>query len=130
MHEILPFHIIFDISSHVTLKIRSSVVNIHHYSNFINCMVIHSISTHRNLNLCQVKQGLHDVIYLTDSFVFTLSHCVNLKTMRHKSASFNRIVADKSSHIARVTCAIYHLRFYSILFTPISSLRNLHSDLA
>ena len=44
----------------------------------------------------QIKLGLHDAICRTDSFVFTLGHCVNFKAMRYESTSFNRIVADKS----------------------------------
>ena len=30
-----------------------------------------------------------------DSFVLMLRYCANLKVVRYKSASFNRIVADK-----------------------------------
>ena len=47
-----------------------------------------------------VKPGLHDAICLTDSFVFTLTHCVNSKAMRYESTSLNRIVADKSHSTA------------------------------
>ena len=38
-----------------------------------------------------LKPGLHDAICLTDSFVFTQGHCLNWKTMRYQSASFNSI---------------------------------------
>ena len=39
-------------------------------------------------------------IYLPDSFVLMLSYCANLKAIRYESASFNRIVADKSHSIS------------------------------
>ena len=38
---------------------------------------------------------LHDPIYCSDSFVLVLSYYANLKEIRYKSTSFNRIVADK-----------------------------------
>ena len=31
---------------------------------------------------------------LTNSFVFMLGHCVNVKTIRYDSTNFNRIVGD------------------------------------
>ena len=34
-------------------------------------------------------------IYRSDSFVLMLRYCANLKVIRSKSTSFNRIVADK-----------------------------------
>ena len=37
---------------------------------------------------------LHRLIW-NDSFVLLLRYCVNLKAIRYKSTSFNRIVADK-----------------------------------
>ena len=37
---------------------------------------------------------------LTDSFVFTLGHCVDFKAMYDESTSFNRIAGDKSHHVA------------------------------
>ena len=38
---------------------------------------------------------LHDAIHRPDSFVLMLCYCANLKAIRYKSTSFNRIVADK-----------------------------------
>ena len=36
---------------------------------------------------------------LSDRFLaFILGHCVNFKTIRYESTTFNRIVADKSDH--------------------------------
>ena len=42
-----------------------------------------------------MRLQLHDAIYRPDSFVLMLHYCVNLKAIRYKSTSFNRIVADK-----------------------------------
>ena len=42
-----------------------------------------------------IRLQLHDAIYCPDSFVLMLRYCVNLKAIRYKSTSFNRIVADK-----------------------------------
>ena len=42
-----------------------------------------------------IRLHLHDVIHHLDSFVLMLRHCANLKAIRYKSTSFNRIVADK-----------------------------------
>ena len=47
----------------------------------------------------RVTLTLHDAICLTDSFVFTLGHCVDFKATRFELASFNRIVADKSYRV-------------------------------
>ena len=43
----------------------------------------------------RIKIGLQDAISVTDSFVFTPAHCLNLKVMRYGLASLNRILADK-----------------------------------
>ena len=40
--------------------------------------------------------GLDSAICPTNSFVFTLGHCMNSKAMRYESKSLNRIVGDKS----------------------------------
>ena len=37
--------------------------------------------------------------YHPDSFVLMLRYCMNLKGIRYKSTSFNRIVADKLHHV-------------------------------
>ena len=42
-----------------------------------------------------IRLQLHDAIYRPDSFVLMLRYCANLKVIRHKSTSFNRIVGDK-----------------------------------
>ena len=45
-----------------------------------------SISLNRIVatELHRKKLGLHDAICLTDSFVFTLGHCVNFYVMRYE----------------------------------------------
>ena len=69
------------------------------------------ISKLLHLMLCLTQYAvLHDAIYLTDSFVLVLSHCLNLNAIRCNSASLNRIVADKSD---RVTPSLKrYLKFY------------------
>ena len=42
-----------------------------------------------------MRLQLHDAIHRPDSFVLMLRYCVNMKVIRYKSTSFNRIVADK-----------------------------------
>ena len=42
-----------------------------------------------------MRLQLHDAIHHPDSFVLMLRYCANLKAIRYKSTSFNRIVADK-----------------------------------
>ena len=42
-----------------------------------------------------MRLQLHDAIHRPDSFVLMLRYCGNLKAIRYKSTSFNRIVADK-----------------------------------
>ena len=42
-----------------------------------------------------MRLQLHDVIYRPDSLVLMLHYYANLKAIRYKSTSFNRIVADK-----------------------------------
>ena len=46
-----------------------------------------------------IRLQLHDAIYSPDSFVLMLRYCMNLKAIRYKSTSFNRIVADKLHHV-------------------------------
>ena len=46
-----------------------------------------------------LRLQLHDAIYLPDSFVLILRHCVNLKAIRYESTSLNRIAADKSHRV-------------------------------
>ena len=46
-----------------------------------------------------IRLELHDAIYRPDSFVLVLRYCANLKEIRYKSTSFNRIVADKFHHL-------------------------------
>ena len=42
-----------------------------------------------------IRLQLHDAVYHPDSFVLMLRYCANLKAIRNKSTSFNRIVVDK-----------------------------------
>ena len=42
-----------------------------------------------------MRLQLHDAIYRPNAFVLMLHYCANLKAIRYKSTSFNRIVADK-----------------------------------
>ena len=46
-----------------------------------------------------IRPQLHEAIYHPDSFVLTLRYCMNLKAIRYKSMSFNRITADKLHHV-------------------------------
>ena len=46
-----------------------------------------------------IRLQLHDVIYHPVSFVLMLRYYMNLKAIRYKSMSFNRIVADKLHHV-------------------------------
>ena len=46
-----------------------------------------------------MRLQLHDAIYRPDFFVLMLRYCATLKAIRYKSASFNRIVADKLHHV-------------------------------
>ena len=47
----------------------------------------------------RVKPELHDIICLTNSFVFTQALFLSLKPMGFESASLNRVLADKSHHV-------------------------------
>ena len=42
---------------------------------------------------------IYDGIYRPDSFALILRYCANLKAIRYKSTSFNRIVVDKLDHV-------------------------------
>ena len=46
-----------------------------------------------------IRLQLHGAIYLPDSFVLTLRHCVKLKAIRYESTSLNRIAADESHRV-------------------------------
>ena len=46
-----------------------------------------------------MRLELHDVIHRPDSFVLMLCYCANLKAIRYKSTSFNRIITDKLHHV-------------------------------
>ena len=50
-----------------------------------------------------MRPQLHDAIYHPDSFVLMLRYCANLKAIRYKSTTFNRIVANK---LHRVICSL------------------------
>ena len=54
---------------------------------------------------------LHGAIYRPDSFVWMLRYCANLKAVRYESASFNRIVADKSHRVIAALGYNYTVRF-------------------
>ena len=45
------------------------------------------------------KLRLHGAIYRPDSFVLVLRNCANLKAIRCKLTSLNRMVADKSYRV-------------------------------
>ena len=46
-----------------------------------------------------LRLELHGAIYRPDSFVLMPRYCANLKAIRYKSTSLNRIVADKSHRV-------------------------------
>ena len=46
-----------------------------------------------------MRLQLPDAIQCPDSFELMLRYCANLKAIRYKSTSFNRIVADKLHHL-------------------------------
>ena len=46
-----------------------------------------------------MRLQLHDVIHHPNSFVLMLRYCANLKAIRYKSTSFNRIKAIKLHHV-------------------------------
>ena len=50
-----------------------------------------------------MRLELHDAIRRPNSFVLMLCYCANLKAIRYKSTSFNRIVADK---VHRCNCSL------------------------
>ena len=66
-----------------------------------------------------MRLQLHDAIYHPDSFVLMLRYCVNLKAIKCKSTSFNRIEADKlHCEIALCNCSltITVLLVYDIIY--------------
>ena len=46
-----------------------------------------------------LKLEVYDAVYLTDSFVFTIDHCVNFTAVGYESISFNRIKGEKSRRV-------------------------------
>ena len=66
------------------------------------------------LALRQAGLVLHDAIWLTNSLVFMLGRCVNLKAIRYEATSFDRTVADKSHF---VTLALKYLLCQYLDFT-------------
>ena len=60
-----------------------------------------------------MRLQLHDAIHRPDSFVLMLHYCANLKVIRYKSTSFNRIVANK---LHCVIAAITVLLVYDISY--------------
>ena len=63
-----------------------------------------------------MRLQLHDVIHRPDSFVLMLCYCANLKAMRYKSTSFNRIVADKLHRVKFCSLTITVLLVYDIIY--------------
>ena len=62
-----------------------------------------------------IRLQLHAAIYRPDSFVLILHYCANLKAIRYKSTSFNRIVADKQHRvIAALTITV--LSVFDIIY--------------
>ena len=55
------------------------------------------------------RPQLHGAIYLPDSFVLMLRHCVNLKAIGYESTSLNRSAADKSH---RVIVALVNVSYF------------------
>ena len=60
------------------------------------------------MSIESLRLQLHDAIYSPDSFIMMLRYSSNLKAMRYKSMSLNRIAADKSH---RVIVALFSLLF-------------------
>ena len=46
-----------------------------------------------------IRLHLHDAIYYPNSFVLMMRYCANLKAIRYKSTSFNRIAVNKLHHV-------------------------------
>ena len=61
--------------------------------------ILKQLTTIEITKVGSVRLQLHDAIYCPNSFVLMLRYCVNLKAIRHKSITFNRIVADKLHHV-------------------------------
>ena len=73
----------------------------------ITSLRMQTLLSYRNIKVTTIeitKVGslrlqLHDTIHRPNSFVFMLCYCANLKAIRYKSTSFNRIVANKLHHV-------------------------------
>ena len=63
-----------------------------------------------------MRLQLHDAIYRSDSSVLMLSYCANLKAVRYKSRSFNRIVADKLHRVITAFKTLTVLLVYDIVY--------------
>ena len=57
------------------------------------CLI--EITTIEITKVGSMRLQLHNAIHCPDSFVLMLHYCANLKAIRYKSTSFNRIAADK-----------------------------------
>ena len=64
-------------------------------ANFTVLLKLIKATTTEIVKVGSIRLHLHDVIYCPDSFVLMLHYCANLKAVRYKSMSFNRIIADK-----------------------------------
>ena len=70
-----------------------------------------------------LKLELHVAICLIDFLAIALGHYVNLKVLKYESASFNRIVADKSHRLALALVTRVTLSFQTrIMQVSISSI--------
>ena len=57
--------------------------------------ILIKVTTMEITKVGSMRLQLHDAIQCPDLFVLMLRYCANLKAIRYKSTSFNRIVADK-----------------------------------
>ena len=75
-----------------------------------------------------MRLQLHDAIHCPDLFVLMLRYCANLKVIRHKSTSFNRIVADKLHRVIAVTVLIVYDIIYQSYVPLIRSMSPPHES--
>ena len=76
------------------------------------CFIIKVKGATTRTRVASLRLQLHGAIYRPDSFVLMLRFCANLKAIRYKSTSLNRIVADKSH---RVIAAEYRHKKISMI---------------
>ena len=79
------------------------------------------ITSHKSDKLQCVKLESHDALCLTDSFVLTPGHCVNLEAIRYESTRFNRSVALRKAWVTR--CPLSN-RFFCIHVRSLCEFQN------